>query len=117
MVSDPSDTAAIDQAINRILAAERDARAGVAQCAAEAEASLAAAQARAERVRVRTEQRVQLVHRIADRCLDLVLADLAAIPIDPDEDGAATPVPTGPPDVAMDEAIARLLDEMVGPAP
>ncbi|AGA91015.1 hypothetical protein Thimo_2270 [Thioflavicoccus mobilis 8321] len=115
MVSEPSNTATIDQAINRILAAEREGRADVARCAAEAEGILADAQARAERIRERTEARVQLVHRIADRCLEKVLGELHSLPPEPDEGTAPLAAASDVPDEVMDDAVARLVDELIGP--
>lgn len=106
---DPSDTAAIDQAIDRVLLAEREGRAAVAACAEQAAIIVAEAHARADRIARRTEQRMQHVSRIADRRLEQLLREFDEVPPMPGDDRR-----TAPAEADLERAIGRLVDEMVG---
>jgi len=74
--------ATVDRAINQVLEAEREARDAVALCRAEALKILAAAEEDARRTARRTECRITLVHRIADRAVDRALNELRKTPAD-----------------------------------
>jgi len=109
MSQEHADNAAVDAAINRVLAAELESRVAVERCAEEAAEIVAAAQAQADRIEQRTEARVLRAHRIADRRLESVLRGLAAENPDDDE---AVELPAAE---RIDQAVALLVDEMVGP--
>ena len=87
-----TEAASVDLAINRVLAAEREAREAVEQCRAEAALILNAAEERARAVTSRTERRIKAVHRIADRAVERALSELRKEPGDevvPEEAGRA----------------------------
>ena len=87
----------VDQAMNQVLAAEREARDVVERCRAEAVRILAAAEERARRIAQRTERRIQLAHRIADQSLEHALRELRG--------------PRSGPEPAMPEAVVRALQD------
>jgi hypothetical protein len=107
--SEADDSERLDQAFNRILAAEAEARAAVADCQAQAAQRLADAEARARRIAERTDQRLKLVHDTADRAVTAALAQLP-------------PLTDAHPAEALDTAaqarlratIAALADEIIG---
>ncbi len=70
------DMVEVDLAINRVLAAERDARDAVARCRQQAERILADADTRAGEVATRAERRIRKAHEIADRGIERALAGL-----------------------------------------
>lgn len=70
------DVEAVDGAIDQVLAAEREARAAVASCRAEANRILTAAEEKARRIDQRTEARIGRAHRIADQAVERALAAL-----------------------------------------
>lgn len=61
--NDRSDEADAEQAINRVLEAEHQARDRVAHCQAQAEARLEAARERARRIAARTDARITSLRR------------------------------------------------------
>jgi vacuolar-type H+-ATPase subunit H len=92
-VSEPKagpQSASVDQAINQVLVAERDAREAVERCRGEAAAIHAAAQERAREIGQRTERRVKAARRTADRAVERALKGLLSA--DP---GAAVQKKTG----------------------
>jgi regulator of protease activity HflC (stomatin/prohibitin superfamily) len=102
---------AVDEAMNRVLAAERDARQAVAECRAEAARLVAEAEARARALGGRSEARIRLAHRVADTAIARALAELAEVPPVSDLDRAAE----GDPDrgAAIPEPLARSLETLV----
>jgi regulator of protease activity HflC (stomatin/prohibitin superfamily) len=70
----------VDEAMNRVLAAERDARLAVAECRAEAARLIAAAEAQARALAGRSEARIKLAQRIADGAIARALAELSEVP-------------------------------------
>jgi regulator of protease activity HflC (stomatin/prohibitin superfamily) len=80
---------AVDEAMNHVLAAERDARQAVAECRAEAARLVAEAEARARALAGRSEARIKLAHRVADAAIARALAELAEVPPVSDLDRAA----------------------------
>jgi regulator of protease activity HflC (stomatin/prohibitin superfamily) len=97
-----------DAAIARVLAAERDARAAVAECALQAEGELQSARDRARAIAARSADRVARVQRSTDAQLDAALARIAA-------ERAALAQPHGDPQVdarRLAAAVATLADEL-----
>jgi len=70
----------VDEAMNRVLAAERDARLAVAECRAEAARIIAQAETRARALAGRSEARIKAAHRIADAAIARALGELAGVP-------------------------------------
>jgi regulator of protease activity HflC (stomatin/prohibitin superfamily) len=109
----------VDEVMNRVLAAEHDARLAVAECRAEAARIVAEADARARALAGRSEARIKVAHRIADGAIGRALAELAQVPLasGPDEepktaaggDAASVPQP-------LARAIRSLADEIIGGA-
>jgi len=102
----------VDQAINQVLAAERDAREAVERCRAEAEAILAAAEERVGRIGRSTERRVRAAHRTADRAVERALKELLGADVGEDDHAAAVAD-----EARVDRAVETLADEIVGPHP
>ena len=106
----PEQSPTVDEAINRVLAAERVARDAVEQCRRQATLRLDEAQILAKRVAARNERRVRAVQRIADRsvsrALEALVGDRGARPGEPEPNAAQM--------VRLEAAIGVLLDEMVG---
>lgn len=73
-----------DEAMNRVLAAERDARLAVAECRAEAARLIAAAESQARTLASRSEAHIKTAHRRADAAIARALAELARTPL-PDQ--------------------------------
>ena len=99
----------VDEVINQVLNAEHEARERVANCRAEAERIRTAAEERARAVAVRTEQRIQATHRIADQAVERVLAELrdrASRRADWSQDSDYRE--------HLDRALDTLVDEMIG---
>jgi regulator of protease activity HflC (stomatin/prohibitin superfamily) len=110
---------AADEAMNRVLAAERDARLAVAECRAEAARLVAVAEARARALASRSEAHIKTAHRRADAAIARVLADLAQTPL-PDqaegsrggtEQGSGATTAIAPP---LAKALVALADEILG---
>lgn len=76
MEQDTDNNAPADQAISRVLAAEREAQAQVEQCREEAAQLLKQARLHAARVRQRTDHRITRVHRL---CLAASRRELDAL--------------------------------------
>jgi regulator of protease activity HflC (stomatin/prohibitin superfamily) len=108
-----------DEAMNRVLAAERDARLAVAECRAEAARLIAAAEARARALAGLSEAHIKAAQRLADAAIARALADLAQTPL-PDQDqaadqgsgGAADRGPEAP--GAISAPLAQALEALVG---
>ncbi|HEY5790971.1 MAG TPA: hypothetical protein VIX81_10120 [Gammaproteobacteria bacterium] len=79
MATDGKHDTIVQEAINRVLAAERDATQAVARCEEQAKQELEAAREAAQRVRLRARQRVVVLHeqhgRQRERRLDAHLAE------------------------------------------
>ena len=104
--------AAVDQAINQVLAAEREASEAVARCRAEAERIRTAAEERARALAERTERRIQVTHWIADRAVERALAELR-------ERGTrqADRTREALDDAHLERALDALVEEIVGAEP
>lgn len=111
MQTDNDDSDRVDAAFNRVLAAEAEARQRVEECRRETSTILAAAEARARRITRRTDQRVQLAHRLADAQVAQALSGLLA------EDAAKVPTDLDADMGPLDRAIATLADEILAPTP
>jgi len=105
-------TPGIDEAMNRVLREEEQARHAVEACRARAKALLEDAQNRAKRIEQRADARIVRVQWLADRALQRALQRLTeATP------AAATVSPSAMDGDWLPRAIARLLDELVGDVP
>ena len=102
----------VDQAMNQVLLAEREARDAVARCRSEAARILAAAEEDVRRIVERTEGRVSLASRIADRTVDLAVRE----PRGP-EAGPASPGPETDVQDLLERAVDGLVDEILGEEP
>jgi hypothetical protein len=105
-------TLGIDEAMNRVLREEAQARDAVEACRARAKALLEDAQNRAKRVEQRADARIVRVQWLADRALQRALQRLTEATPQP---GTASPAATEGDRLAR--AIVRLLDELVGDVP
>ncbi len=103
---------AVDEAMNRVLAAERDARLAVAECRAEAARIVALAETRARALSGRSEARIKAAHRIADAAIARALADLAEVPAGADLDEPTQGAPHGV--AAIPEALAKAVETLAG---
>lgn len=103
-----------DAAIARVLAAERDARVAVVDCAQQAEREVQQARERARVVAARSAERTDRVHRAIERQLGVRLAE-----IDTQRRALAMASSDALVDIAaLVEAVARLADELTrAPAP
>jgi hypothetical protein len=111
-VSEPKagpQSASVDQAINQVLVAERDAREAVERCRGEAAAIHAEAEERAREIGKRTERRVKAAHRTADRAVARALKDLLSA--DP---GAGAQDGAGVDAARVERAVDALADDIVG---
>jgi pheromone shutdown protein TraB len=101
----------IDEAMNRVLREEQQARVAVETCRERAKMLLEHAQNRAKLVQYRTDARLLRIQWLADRALQRALQGL----------GAAARAGLGRSTVTGDERLARvievMLDEMVGEEP
>lgn len=98
----------VDEAMNRVLRAEQDARAAVDACRAEAAAVVAAAEERAKRVVEAADRRIRAAHQLADRAVEQAVKSL----LGPHPQGrAASPEGGGG---ELDQAVAALADEIIG---
>lgn len=105
-------TAPVDDAIARVLEAERSARAAVAQCAEDAESMRLAARARAHAIAERAAERAAAVHRWTDASIRARIDELnreRTSLLRP-----ADPVADEPQRLAR--ALDRLADELAGGA-
>jgi hypothetical protein len=109
-------TVSVDEVMNRVLAAERDARLAVAECRAEAARIVAQAETRARALSGRSEARIKAAHRVADAAIARALAELTGMPPDPGLDAGLEDAPGGVPGNvgAIPEPLARALENLVG---
>jgi hypothetical protein len=101
-------TPSIDEAMNRVLRAEQEARTAVDACRAEAAAILAAAEERAKRVVQAADRRIRAAHQLADGAVERAVKGLL---------GAHPEVPPTTLEersAALDQAVAALADEIIG---
>ena len=108
--SHPEGSAAVDAAINRVLAAEQAARTAVARCGEQARGLRDQAEILAKRITARNERRLGAVQRIADRSVSRALKAL----VGERAPGTREPVPDAQQMERLQAAVAALLDEMVG---
>ncbi|MGA7981543.1 MAG: hypothetical protein WCA32_15145 [Chromatiaceae bacterium] len=99
----------VDHAINRVLLAERNARAEIVQRRDEAAQIISEAERRAARIGQRSEARIEAVHRVADRAVEEALHALLG------------PAPAFESDRAsaqdhdrLERAVELLVEEMLG---
>jgi regulator of protease activity HflC (stomatin/prohibitin superfamily) len=104
-------TESVDESMNRVLAAERDARLAVAECRAEAARLVAAAEGQARALAGRSEARIKSAQRIADAAIARALAELAEIP--PVQDLAGVSGDMAPP-TATAEPLTRAIEILIG---
>ena len=105
-------TPGVDEAMNRVLREEAQARVAVEACRERAKALLEEAQGKAKRIEHRADARLLRIHWLADRALQRALQRLAESGPRP---GAAS-LPAGEGDRLV-RVIERMLDEMVGGEP
>ena len=99
----------IDDAMNRVLAAEQAARDAVDGCRRQADAIITGAEAAARDVSSRAERRMRLAHGIADRGIERALSALRS---------AESASPESPPDPGrIDAVVGRLARELTEPDP
>jgi regulator of protease activity HflC (stomatin/prohibitin superfamily) len=99
----------IDDAMNRVLAAEQAARDAVDGCRRQADAIITGAEAAARAVSSRAERRMRLAHGIADRGIERALSALRS---------AESTSPESLPDPGrIDAVVARLARELTEPDP
>ena len=104
-----------DQAMNRVLAAERDARLAVAECRAEAARLVAAAESRARALASRSEAHIKRAHRRADAAIARALADLARTPLPDQHAGEDAGHETATAEAApLADVLDVLADEILG---
>lgn len=103
------ETLQVDEAMNRVLAAEQEARQAVEDCREEAAAILSAAEETAAAIERRTERRIRAAHQIADQAVERALAELAGTrPV-----GSDALAPPADPE-RIGRAVATLADEIIG---
>ena len=105
-------TPGVDEAMNRVLREEAQARVAVETCRERAKMLLEHAQNRAKLVEYRTDARLLRVQWLADRALQRALQRLAA----PSPRSRSTAPLTGP-GSRLAHVIEVMLDEMVGEGP
>jgi hypothetical protein len=104
-----------DEAMNRVLAAERDARLAVAECRAEAARLVATAESRARALASRSEAHIKTAHRRADSAIAHALAELAQTPFPDQAAGEDAGQELGTADAApLAEILDILVDEILG---
>jgi hypothetical protein len=106
------ETERVDAAFNRVLAAESEARERVAACRREAAAIASGVTERTRRIADLADRRMQLAHRVADRGVERVLADLALPAVAPPAGAAELDM-----QARLERAVAALADEILGPSP
>jgi regulator of protease activity HflC (stomatin/prohibitin superfamily) len=99
-----------DEAMNRVLAAERDARLAVAECQAEAARLIAAAESRARALASLSEAHIRTAHQRADAAIAHALAELAQTPLPDQAAGKEAGHETG---AAGGAPLAEILDVLV----
>ena len=104
-----------DEAMNRVLAAERDARLAVAECQAEAARLIAAAESRARALASLSEAHIRTAHQRADVAIARALAELAQTPLPDQAAGENAGHQAGTADRApLAEILDVLVDEILG---
>ena len=106
----------VDEAMNRVLAAERDARLAVAECRAEASRLVAEAESRARGLAGRSEAHIKFAHRLADAAIAQAIAGLAEVG---PGTASGTRVARSDSKVApepLTSAVEALMDEILGGA-
>jgi len=102
----------VDQAMNQVLEAEREARDAVERCRAEAARILAAAEEGVRRIDQRAERRIKLVDRMADRAVERARQEL---------EGRRSSLELAMPEVEIRElldcAVDDLVEEILGERP
>jgi hypothetical protein len=108
-------TLTADEAMNRVLAAERDARLAVAECRAEAARLIATAESQARALASLSEAHIKTAHRRADAAIARALAELAQTPLPDQAAGEDAGHETGTADAApLAEILDVLVDEILG---
>lgn len=99
-------SASVDEAINRVLTAERGARVAVAECRRQALVVLEDAREQARRIEVRAEGRISAVSSLADCSIRQKIAGIEA-------EAAAL---TEQPDLSDDQLkhLDRVIDDLIG---
>lgn len=97
----------VDDAFNRVLAAEAEARERVKDCESAAAAILSDAETRIRRIKNHADRRMLRVHQIADAQVTRVCAEMTKQ--QPSETPAAPDTETL---AKLDQAIAALIDEI-----
>lgn len=106
------DSGSVDRVMNQVLSAEQEARMAVERCRAEAARILADAEERARRIGHRTERRIRLAHRIADRAVKREQKGLRG-----SDPGFGPEVSAGEAREVLDGAVDALVEEMLdGPS-
>lgn len=106
----------MDAAMNRVLAAERDARVAVSECRAEASRLVAEAEGRARALAGRSEAHIKLAHRRADAAIAQAVAGLAEVGPEPTSGlGVAQSGSEVAPE-PLANAVETLIDEILGGA-
>jgi hypothetical protein len=103
----------VEAAIARVLDAERDARAAVAASQREAEAIRAEARARDKRIAETAAARIAAIHSAVSDKRSARLAAIEAEGVGPDPHAADDEAARA----RLDEAVARLADELIGREP
>lgn len=99
----------VDQVVNRVLLAEREAHQAVEECRAEAAGLLSEAEGRARRVSRNAESRIRSAHRIADKAVTRALRELQG----GGEDSVGSGCDGGEGD-RLDRALLALVEEIIG---
>ncbi|MEA3278390.1 MAG: hypothetical protein U9Q81_24465 [Pseudomonadota bacterium] len=99
----------VDQAMNRVLAAEREAVEAVERCRMEAARILTDAEEQARRVSRRVDERIKAANRIADKSVEGSLREI----LGSEPEAAAS----GARDIErLDRAVHALVSEIIGSA-
>ena len=115
--ADAIDADRTDNAFNRVLAAEAQARERVAACRQEAAALICAAEERARSIAQRTDGRVRRAHDIADAAMARTLGAPDTSPAHIPEDLPPAPPPAETdaliPIALLDQALDTLINEVL----
>ena len=104
----------VDEAMNRVLAAERDARLAVAECRAEASRLVAEAERRARALAGRSEAHIKLAQRRADAAIAQAVAGLADVGPGPVSGAGAVQAGSANAQEPPASAVETLIDEILG---
>ncbi|RRQ20004.1 hypothetical protein [Thiohalobacter thiocyanaticus] len=110
MEHDTNNNAPADQAINQVLAAEREAQAQVEQCREEAAQQLKQARLHASRIRQRTDHRITQLHRL---CLAASRRELDALRRERHEALMERLARLQPDEARLEQAAQRLALELI----